>query len=584
MFRTILSGAAAAALLAAAPAPAQEPAPEAGPPPEVAAYVRDLFNDPATLRRDGRTHVGAGDTLRGDLAVADGPLVLTGRVEGDVVVINGDAELHPGASIAGRLTVVGGTVEMGGGARVDGGTRAYAGGLSYRRRDDRIVWVEGLGEDPAAAADTVPGRRTLERGIGSDATLELSIADTYNRTEGFAVRVGPTLRIGRENPLVLHGHGILRTEGGRTFGPRRKGFDVGAEQSLPPRRALRIGGRYYSQVEDVEAWQVSDVETSLSTMVLGHDLRDQYEREGWSAHLRVRPRTGSVEGGLELRDEAHRAMSPGNPWAIFRGAEGWRPQPLVAEGRLRSLVGSGSLDTRQPRSDPSTGWYATAEVEQALHSTLTRPGAFVVDPATGSLLAAVEPLAYGTFTHGRVDVRRYNRLGPDSRLNLRLVAGGALDGGVLPPQRQHALGGIGTVPGFSHFSLDCGARSALVRRPASPHPLDDQGVVFHPAYGCDAFTMVQAEYRGDLRFRFRVGRDDRDDDGRRRRSGRRTSARITWVLFADAARAWSFADDSAHDAADVGAGVLFDEIGIYGALPVSSGGGLRLFLRLQPRF
>jgi hypothetical protein len=587
MYRRTIT-ALAALVLSAAHADGQEPAAPGTLPPEVAAYVRDFYNAPATLRHDGRTRIAEDETVRGDVAVADGPLIVAGHIEGDVVVINGDAELLPGAAITGALTIVGGEVTGADAAHVGGGVRVHEEGLSYRRRDDRIVWVEGLGDDPAAPPATRRARRRpLERDVGGSATFVLNIEDTFNRTEGLAVRVGPTIRLGRSSPLVLHGHAILRTEGERPYGARRIGWDAGAEQSLGPRRDLRVGGRYYSLVQDVEGWQVSDLETSLSTMILGRDLRDQYEREGWSAYARLAPRDAPLQGGVEFRSETHRATAAGSPWTFFGGGDPWRPQPLVAEGTLQSLVGTAALDTRRPRSDPSTGWYAAAEVEHAVRSTLTRPGAYVYDPATGGVVATLDPLPYGTFTHGFVDVRRYNRLGPDARLNLRAVAGGSLDGAPLPPQRQHALGGVGTLPGFSLFSMDCRARSGVVHRPLTSG-WEQDGVPFHPTYGCDAFALVQAEYRGDLRFRFRIGRDDRDDDDvewvRERGRWRRSDTDLTWVLFADAARAWSFADDSAHDAVDVGAGVMIDGFGIYGAVPLSTRGGLRVFVRLQPRF
>jgi hypothetical protein len=126
MYRRIMAALAALAL-SAATAHGQEPAAPDALPPEVAAYVRDLYNAPATLRHDGRTRIAEDETVRGDLAVADGPLVVAGRIEGDVVVINGDAELLPGAAITGALTVVGGEA-----AGVDG--RTSAGGCGSTRR------------------------------------------------------------------------------------------------------------------------------------------------------------------------------------------------------------------------------------------------------------------------------------------------------------------------------------------------------------------------------------------------------------------------------------------------------------------
>jgi hypothetical protein len=198
--------------------------------------------------------------------------------------------------------------------------------------------------------------------------------------------------------------------------------------------------------------------------------------------------------------------------------------------------------------------------------------------------------AFGTFARGLVDVRRYNRLGPDGQLNLRVVAGGALDGSALPPQRQHALGGLGSLPGLPLFGLSCGSRVGEVVYPADGQPDGPLGGqrTFLPGYGCDGFGLVQAEYRGTLRFRFDVGRwADRYEPGA---SDRGWEDELTWVLFTDYGRVWSHAIPAGavpgdrREALDVGAGLLFDQVGVYGAVPLVGGRGLRVFLRLQPRF
>ena len=122
---------------------------------------------------------------------------------------------------------------------------------------------------------------------------------------------------------------------------------------------------------------------------------------------------------------------------MFDNGEAWRAQPLIASGDLTSLALGGVLDTRSVQRDPATGWLVRGRVERSLAADLARP---TIGPG-GSVI--FQPDAFDGFTTGFVDVRRYNRLDPVLRLNLRLLAGVSLDGSSLPSQRQHSLGGEG---------------------------------------------------------------------------------------------------------------------------------------------
>src|SRR5690606_19682750 len=113
------------------------------------------------------------------------------------------------------------------------------------------------------------------------------------------------------------------------------------------------------------------------------------------------------------------------------------------------------------------------------------------------------------FTTGRIDVRRYQTVGRNATLALRAFGAGSLREEPLPPQFQHALGGAGSLPGYSTFSIACGARDRLVRR-SRDDPFQD----FFGGYGCDRMALFQAEYRGGFDLDFGHGRDwhwDLDD-------------------------------------------------------------------------
>jgi hypothetical protein len=72
----------------------------------------------------GKDVIVAGEAL-GDVAALEGSAEVTGRVDGDVVVLGGDARLGSEAQVGGDIFVLGGTVHAEPGARVSGRMVSY---------------------------------------------------------------------------------------------------------------------------------------------------------------------------------------------------------------------------------------------------------------------------------------------------------------------------------------------------------------------------------------------------------------------------------------------------------------------------
>ncbi|HEX5725736.1 MAG TPA: polymer-forming cytoskeletal protein [Longimicrobiaceae bacterium] len=612
MRRYGLMGLLALLLLApAAPAAAQDERPtprtveDADLPEDVARRITDFFNDPETIHFTGATRIPAERTVSGDVAVLGGPLTVAGRIEGDVVVINGDVEFLPGASVTGDVTVVGGDITGAGDARVGGEMTTYSARLRYDRRGERIVHRErrrdrevdreiGRDDDPWDDAD-----EDEQDDHSGRADFIVATGQSYNRVEGLPITFGPVFETEGANPFRLRVMGIFRTEGDGDDGDgaRRWGVEARAEQFFGGNRVFRLGATGFHKVDPIEDWHLTKLENGLSTFFLHEDFRDHYERQGFTAYAMLTPPNSGFTSKLEFRAEQHRPLVAGSPWTLFDNDDPWRPQPLAARGDLSTLAFQTRIDTRDREDDPSTGWFVSTEVEQALSLDLER-AALVTPPLPPGGGGTVIPVReYDRFTRGFVDIRRYNRINASSRLNFRLLGGGSIDGSTLPPQRQHALGGEGSLPGFGLFSMDCGARDIRVSRDGTVATSS----VFFPAYGCDRFVLGQVEYRGDLSFGVDVGdwhdHDDDEDDGEgdedweddpevERRSLR---ADLQWVLFSDVGRGWSL-DPLLRDEetrADVGFGLVLGQLGFYAALPVAGddgGRGVNFFIRLNSRF
>lgn len=548
-------------------------------PEDVAEEVISFFNAPETIHFNGRSRVPADRVIEGDVAVLGGPFTVAGRIEGRVVVINGAVELLPGSEIAGDLLVVGGTIEGVERARVTGEIRTYGESLRYRRRGERIARAEP--------------RRARERREGEGRSeFRIATGQSYNRVEGLPITFGPVVETEGRNPLRLRALAIYRTESGLSLDTDRLGYYVRADQFLGGHRALRVGGSAFSLVDPIEDWHVSDLENGLSTFLFHRDFRDHYEREGWSVFATVSPVGSPLSLTAEHRRERHGSLPAGSPWALFGNSEEWRPQPLAAEGSLSSVVLRGTLDTRSDREDPATGWLVSGEMERAYDADLSRPAAVGVAPGADGP-EYFPAVSYSSFTTGRLDLRRYNRVSPSSRLNLRLLVGGSLTGDAVPPQRQHALGGEGSLPAYDLFRLDCGARSKRVFRGSTvgaQEPGEAAPPTFYPSYGCDGFALAQAEYRGALDFRFRWNTapwGDPDDGYEDEDDGWDVdwASSPDWIVFVDAGRGWDRHGGASEGlVADLGFGFVFERLGVYLAVPLNEGGRVNLFARIGPRF
>jgi hypothetical protein len=528
--------------------------------PDSAAHrIVAFYNLEPTTRLTGEARIAPGSVVRGGVAVLAGSLVVAGIVEGDVVVINGNLRVPAGGRIAGTATVAGGDAAIAADDAVAGGVTIFREPLRYRHHDNRIAYVPAELERGLSAGVDLPFGRT---------DLFVAAHGAYNRVEGLPIAIGPRIRFGGAYPTSASALLIVRTAAKSELDPHRLGFDVRAEQSILPSAGVTLGVRLFSEVAPIEDWGLSDRESALATFVLHRDFRDHYEREGWGAFARL-SRPGTPWTVLaEYRDEEHTARRPSDPFTVLDNRGPWRAQPSIAEGALRSIAVEAGYDTRNEDRDPSAGWLIGLELERGL-------GGGIENPVSGPPGGVAEPRPGRTgFLATHIDLRRYARLTPYSRVAFRAFGAGSLDARPLPPQRQHAIGGEGSLPGYRLLQFDCGARLSLVEL---------HGDVFHPYYGCDRVALVQLEYQANFPYARRLA----ESAGIAGYMGHL----VRWVAFFNAGRAWneSGAADGrlggeADFSADAGLGLRVGPLGAYWAVPLSGRGqGVNFFIRLGPR-
>lgn len=569
-------------LLVAAGAGAQEPRELPSVPRDVEERIRAMQNDADATKLTGPARIDA-DAVERDVVV-DGTLTLEGRVEGDLLVTRGDLILGEGAVVTGDVLVVGGTIQGAEHARI-GGTMLSYGPATHGpvvRRDDRGDWKHDEDDEDD---DDRGWRRRHRHDEDGGIDVGVSIAGNYNRVEGLPVMFGPVIRTAGPNRFALSAQAIWRTEPSRSLDDEI-GYRVRAQQGLFGGQ-FRLGGEVASMVRAIDRRGLNSTESGLAAALFHSDLHDYYDEESWAVQLELRPAAFPLDAWLVYREAEHDVLEVSDPWSLLEGDDPWRAQPVVAVGDIATLLFGVSVDTRDDEERPLRGFLGTATVEHALDQELTMPGVDFGGTIGGGL-------TFEDVTTASLDLRAYLPVNRNSMVGLRGFAAGSIHQAPLPPQFQRAVGGIGTLPGFPLFDGACGARDARVRLVRSTDPVDGNELseeAMLAAYGCDRVALGQLEYRGGFDLGVDVDDDEHDDDDEDHDHWRDVDLSADWTFFVDVARGWSYGDLTFVDRgdtetmADVGLGLLFDQVGVYVAMPVTGDDqSLRAVVRLQHRF
>ena len=549
-----------------------------GVPREVALEVTSVWNAPATRRVRGDFALAAMDTVRGDLAVLGGRARLAGVVTGQVVVLNGDATLIDGARIERALTVIGGTFESPERPNVGGEIRVWSAAYRYHEVGDTLVaeldffsrWSRWMRDDER------------DNGGSTNSNLLVTTAHTYNRVEGLPIYVGPRFSARSGGTRVrTELVGIFRTGDQLTWKRENLGHRALFEVRQGNKAGVALGGRLFDEVDAVERWQLTETEVGLNAFLFTRDYRDYWQRHGGQGYISLFAGRGS-ELRASYGEERWSSRRARNVLSIVNDNIPWRVNPLADEGVMKLLTVSATFDTRNSPKDPRAGWYLRGEYEHG-DGRLIRAGTSVLR-VEGEERAAV-------YSRALLDLRRYNRLGPNASLNMRAVVGGWIDGDPLPAQRRFSVSGIDALPGFDF------------RRQLNDTDVGTCAVGNEQSYAargrpslCDRMALLQIEWKGDFRINL-FGNDE--DIGDRRWVFSRVKADGAWVVFANSGRGWLvgprdidnllYPKGSVPDIkswrTDLGGGFDFGNFGVYVAQAVSESGlSPNVYMRLSRRF
>jgi hypothetical protein len=242
------------------------------------------------------------------------------------------------------------------------------------------------------------------------------------------------------------------------FARERFGYAFGFERPLfggagAPRLLL------HADVHDITAsddsWRLSQTEQSLVSLSFKNSFRDYYNERGFLIGAAFQPnRVNEIRASWNM--DRQEGLSNEADYSFFRDAETFRPNALAADGSLRAIRLGYTLDTRG--LDAESGRSSLQRhVGPSLFGTFGGRDPGLRLEWTSEL---ARPAFGGDFDFSRhiANVRGYLPLSPLQRLNGRLIVG--TSSGALPPQRTFALGGIGTVHGYS-FKQFAGERMVL---------------------------------------------------------------------------------------------------------------------------
>lgn len=350
------------------------------------------------LRRDER--VGT------PLVVLGRTAAISGIVDGDVVVVDGDLHVRPGAHIKGRAVAIGGGVYPSMRSVVLRGTHSF--------RDNTFE-----------ISRTANGYRLAYRSLREHATPALLFPGmyglrlpSYDRVNGVSLPFGPSFSFlgdrGDVDVLLTY-----RSDLGK--------FDPAIVGGLLLSRRLRLHAEAQRGTLTNEAWIWSNFVNSFSALALGLDTRNYYraDRAELTLHRLWEGTRAQIEpflGGL-----AERGWSVGpaigeqrGPWSIMRRKDLdalWRPNPTIGDGRITSALAGTSLQ-----------WQAQDVRIRARtrgEMSLEAPGDLSFTQVTSNL-----DVAFPTFGE-----QEYN-------LDVHWVT---TFGDTPPPQRFSYLGGAGTL-------------------------------------------------------------------------------------------------------------------------------------------
>jgi hypothetical protein len=356
-----------------------------------------------------------GEQERTTLLILGRTAGISGKVEGDVVVVGGDLHIRPGAQISGSAIAIGGGTYVSSLAIVSEGTLSFFDNTFAIEQSPDGGYT--LSYQSMREHDTPPLVLPGVYGIR---------APSYDRVNGVSVRFGPTFTFA-DGRGEIDGIATYRSDLGKV--------DPSIDGTLQLTRRLWVGASAARGTFSNDEWIWPTLLNSVSVLAFGADTRNYYraDRAQATAHQLWELRTLQLEPFVGVRGERAWSVGPGraetsHPWSLLARTDTFgirRPNPEVDSTTTISMLAGTVVDwvSGDVRLRTRTA------VEHSLDASRV-PGP-VETPASFTQVTTDGKLAFLTFRDQEyaVDLHWVTTLGD-----------------VPPRQRFVYFGGSGTIP------------------------------------------------------------------------------------------------------------------------------------------
>ncbi|MFQ5799372.1 MAG: DUF5686 family protein [Bacteroidota bacterium] len=377
----------------------------------LAEYENRYLKDRVTIARfTGDLVIEEEEEFEGSVVVSSGDVTLYGRINGDLLVIDGDVYIRQEGWVSGAVVVVNGKIH---------------------RDDESVVWGEGgllSAQEVVTARSSFfcyhPKRRYTLNWLSQSSNVNDFLL-RYNRVEGIFLGLGSSKKYywdGRQRYSI---YGSI----GWGFKTHRWRYHLGFDRWFGNENRFEVGVEGHSFTDTKDGWRIEEGENTASAFFVREDYRDYFGREGIGIHV-----AHYFSSALRLRADylvdKYKSLPRNTEWALFGGDTRFRINPSVDEGLMRSVVIGFDVTTMDENRHRLHGWNAHASAEFA----------------GGELGGEFE------FDRYLLDVRRYQPISNFDNVNFRVRVG--FSSRPLPDQKTFELGGLGTMPAyrFKEFS------------------------------------------------------------------------------------------------------------------------------------
>ncbi len=419
-------------------------------------------NDKKLLRFHEDQQIDSRDTINANVFVQDGDLDVNGVVNGDVLVLFGDVHLGENSVVNGNVTAINGKIFQDEKSFVSGNQIETNVKNLFPAREFGADYDEDIIDEYLGHYTRHYNRNYISVKVGPEDHSDILFR--YNRVQGVSLGVYSPKERKYARDSLSQFFGFLSYG----FADKHVRYRAEIQRNLfasSPFFNLGIGGGVYDQITSRDNWLISPSENTLTAFFLNDDYRDYHALKGFEVFV-TKPLFHGLNVFAAYRNEEYASVRKHTDWAVFKDKNRFSDNPPIDDGRSKGWYAAFTLDTRDDDDAPHQGWFARLSVEDSKKKWKSD----------------------FSFTQYILEIRRYQRLSPWERLDVRLKV--ASSRGEVPLQKRFRMGGISTLRGFGYRSVrdihhQDGDRLFLANMEYNVNPR-----IFHSPFGLDDVRYI----------------------------------------------------------------------------------------------